>query len=153
MPFRRILFPTDFSPHAADAGKIAAELSQRYQAPLAVMHVVQFPGIVLPDGAVFAGPEVVVEVIAKVDKALAQAKLDLLAMGGFEVSARSEQGTPFVEIVRTAREGGFDLIVMGTHGRTGLRHALIGSVAEKVVRKAHCPVLTIRPQSHEFERP
>jgi nucleotide-binding universal stress UspA family protein len=153
MPFRRILFPTDFSPPAAEAGKIAAELSRLHQAPLTVMHVVQFPGIVLPDGAVFAGPEVVVEVMAKVDKALTAAKAELTAMGGFEVKARSEQGTPFVEIVRAARDGDFDLIIMGTHGRTGIKHALIGSVAEKVVRKAHAAVLTVRPPDQKFEKP
>ncbi|HWM86759.1 MAG TPA: universal stress protein, partial [Kofleriaceae bacterium] len=70
-----------------------------------------------------------------------------------EVGTNISQGVPFAEVVREAREGGFDLIVMGTHGRTGLRHALIGSVAEKVVRKAPCPVLTVRPPGQEFERP
>ena len=62
-------------------------------------------------------------------------------------------GTPFVEIVRHAKENDVDLIVMGTHGRTGLVHALIGSVAEKVVRKAPCPVLTVRPEGHQFIMP
>jgi nucleotide-binding universal stress UspA family protein len=63
------------------------------------------------------------------------------------------RGTPFVEIVRYAREQNVDLIVMGTHGRTGLEHALIGSVTEKVVRKAPCPVLTVRPEGHQFVMP
>jgi nucleotide-binding universal stress UspA family protein len=62
-------------------------------------------------------------------------------------------GTPFVEIVRYARERNMDLIVMGTHGRSGLAHALLGSVTEKVVRKASCPVLTVRPEGHQFVMP
>ena len=63
------------------------------------------------------------------------------------------QGSPFVEIVQSARENKIDLIVMGTHGRSGVQHMLIGSVAEKVVRKAGCPVLTVRPPDHQFTMP
>ena len=62
-------------------------------------------------------------------------------------------GTPFVEIVRTARAEGADLIIIGTHGRGAVAHALLGSVAEKVVRKAPCPVLTVRQGEHEFVAP
>jgi nucleotide-binding universal stress UspA family protein len=58
-----------------------------------------------------------------------------------------------VEIVRYAREADISLIAIATHGRTGLRHALFGSVAEKVVRKAPCPVLSIRPRDHKFDMP
>jgi nucleotide-binding universal stress UspA family protein len=64
-----------------------------------------------------------------------------------------EMGIPFVEIVRHARKKNIDLIVIGTHGRTGLDHMLLGSVAEKVVRKAPCPVLTVRPEGHQFVMP
>ena len=64
-----------------------------------------------------------------------------------------KNGPPFVEIVRYAKEEKFDLIVIGTHGRSGLAHMLLGSVAEKVVRKASCPVLTVRPEDHTFEMP
>jgi len=62
-------------------------------------------------------------------------------------------GRPFVEIVRLAREIPADLVVMGTHGRSGLRHALIGSVAERVVRKSPCPVLTVKQAGASFETP
>lgn len=63
------------------------------------------------------------------------------------------RGKPFVEIIIAAREKEADLIVMGTHGRTGLSHSLMGSVAEKVVRKAPCPVLTVKPRNYKFEAP
>ena len=62
-------------------------------------------------------------------------------------------GTPFVKIITVAREEDVDLIVMGTHGLTGLTHIPIGSVAEKVVRKAPCPVLTVKHPEHEFVMP
>jgi nucleotide-binding universal stress UspA family protein len=59
-------------------------------------------------------------------------------------------GNPYAEIVQYAEESGIDLIVVGTHGRGAFAHLLLGSVAEKVVRKAHCPVLTVRPAGHQF---
>ena len=62
-------------------------------------------------------------------------------------------GVPFLEIVKTAKERDVDLVVMGTHGRTGLSHVLIGSVAEKVVHHAHCPVLTIKHPQYQFVAP
>jgi glycine betaine transporter len=62
-------------------------------------------------------------------------------------------GVPFLEIVRAAKEKDVDLIVLGTHGRTGLSHALIGSVAEKVVHHAHCPVLSIKHPQYKFISP
>ena len=63
------------------------------------------------------------------------------------------RGAPFLETIRCAQELGVDLIVCGTHGRTGLKHALFGSVAEKIVRKAPCPVLSVRHPEHRFEMP
>ena len=62
-------------------------------------------------------------------------------------------GSPFVEVVRYARDEGVDLIVLGTHGRGAIAHMLLGSVAERVVRKAHCPVMTVRQPEHEFVMP
>jgi nucleotide-binding universal stress UspA family protein len=62
-------------------------------------------------------------------------------------------GPPFIGILRYAKEHDIDMIIMGTHGRTGLAHTMIGSVAERVVRKAPCPVLTVRPEGHQFVMP
>lgn len=69
------------------------------------------------------------------------------------VAPEIAEGKPFVEIIKAARNYDVDLIVMGTHGRTGLKSMLIGSVAEKVVRKAPCPVLTAKHPDYEFELP
>jgi nucleotide-binding universal stress UspA family protein len=63
------------------------------------------------------------------------------------------RGVPFVEIIRTAKDKNADMIVIGTHGRTGIDHMLFGSTAEKVVRKSHCPVLTVRMAGKEFKMP
>jgi nucleotide-binding universal stress UspA family protein len=63
------------------------------------------------------------------------------------------RGVPFVEIIKTAKEKNADLIVIGTHGRTGIDHMLFGSTAEKVVRKSYCPVLTVRIAGKEFKMP
>ena len=72
---------------------------------------------------------------------------------GKKIVKSTRQGPPFLEIIRYAKENEIDLIVLGTHGRTGLAHVLLGSVAEKVVRKASCPVLTVRSDEHQFAMP
>jgi nucleotide-binding universal stress UspA family protein len=85
-----------------------------------------------------------------VKEKLHQVERDAAQAGAGEVSSSLRQGAPFDEIIANAREGGFDLIVMGTHGGSGLKHVLLGSVAEKVVRKAPCAVLTVRlPQDDD----
>lgn len=76
-----------------------------------------------------------------------------IATDGLQVQPLVLNGVPFVEIVRCARDREADLIVLGTHGRSGLAHLLIGSVAERVVRKAPCPVLTVKHPEHEFVMP
>jgi nucleotide-binding universal stress UspA family protein len=73
--------------------------------------------------------------------------------GRISVEAVVLQGVPFAEIIKASKEYDIDLIVLGTHGRTGLSHAIMGSVAEKVVRKSPCPVLTVRHPEHDFVMP
>lgn len=151
---QRILVPTDFSPHSNEATAWAAELAGRFGAAITLVHVYQPVSMILPEGFVLKSAEEIASLMSSLDAALAEAR-DQLAAAAPQVKVDSTllEGAPFAEIVRHAREKGFDLIVIGTHGRTGLRHALLGSVAEKVVRKASCPVLTVRLEGHTFEHP
>lgn len=153
-PIRKILVPVDFSANAKEALAWAADLARRYDAAVTLAHVYQPISMTLPDGFVLSSAPALVDLLNQLDRALADARRDLTDVApGIKVDTQLLQGVPFAEIVRFAREGGYDLVVMGTHGRTGLKHALLGSVAEKVVRKAPCPVLTIRTAEHKFEHP
>ncbi len=149
LSINKILVPIDFSASSQEAMRFAAELAKRFDASVTVMHVYQVPGYVLPEGFLVAGPQTVTELTNSMQSALDTARRDLVAMGLAKVDSVLAQGTSHSEILRTAEAGGYDLIVMGTHGRTGLSHALLGSVAERVVRKATCPVLTIHAKPHE----
>lgn len=146
----RILVPTDFSEHSMQAIKYACEIADRFSAELHLLNVVQ--PVVLATPYAGAVPEEALYPVPGAEKELAE-----LTDPGFEklkaIERTVRMGTPFVEIVRHAKEHDIDLIVMGTHGRGVLMHALIGSVAERVVRKAPCPVLTVRPEGHQFVMP
>ena len=146
---RRILAPTDFSECAKRARSYATELAKRFDAELHMLHVVQ--PIALPT---YVGP--VLDNLHDLEEA-ARKELEEWEDPQFEPSMRLARrvvtGPPFVEILRYARQNEIDLIVVGTHGRAGLMHALVGSVAEKVVRKSPCPVLTVRPDEHQFVMP
>ncbi len=142
MKIRRILYPTDFSENAAAAWPYALQMAEQLGAEVLLLHVAPGP---YPAPETFLTAEQWREVFAAQRKE-AEAQLKTLASTAPEVRAQIlvTRGVPFLEIVRVAAERKADLIVMGTHGRTGLAHALMGSVAEKVVRMAACPVLTVR---------
>ncbi|HKQ64402.1 MAG TPA: universal stress protein [Methylomirabilota bacterium] len=124
LSFRNILFATDFSETSQVAGRTAAEFARHFGGRLHVLHVV--PLVTDPTPAA---------------PALQAAVLDLGA--GLSLVTASATGLAASEIVRYARRNAIDLIVMGTHGRTGFSRALLGSVAEAVTRRAGCPVLTV----------
>lgn len=151
---QRVLVPTDFSECSQLAVTYGCELAQRFGAELHLLHVVQDAFPLVPEAGMLTVSHV--EYMAQLIESSKQ-ELDRLPIPQTfqgRVSARTvEVGAPFVEIIRYAREQVIDLIVIGTHGRTGLVHMLMGSVAEKVVRKAPCPVLTVRPDEHEFVSP
>ena len=141
----KILVPVDFSPHAERAFNYATTLAQRFNATLGLVHVVEDPFVtgawnnevfVLDVGELFEG------LIANAEQRLAALTRSAAAVGLTAATAVTT-GRPAHTIVEHAKEGGFDLIVMGTHGRTGLSHVVMGSVAERVVRTAPCPVLTV----------
>ena len=141
-----ILVPVDFSPHAEYAFTYATRFAERFGAKLALLYVVD-------DSFVTGGwsseiyvsnvPELMENLIADADRRLATLKASAAALG-LTAETAVIRGRPAHAIVEHAKNGGFDLIVMGTHGRTGVSHVVMGSVAERVLRKAPCPVLTVR---------
>jgi nucleotide-binding universal stress UspA family protein len=139
-----ILFPTDFSSHAASAWPYAVGLARRGAAELHVLHVVTPPPmLVSPDGGVLASPALVEEVLAEAEGVVEELVGSAHAVG-VKTRTHTAIGDPASEIVACAEAEGIGLIVMSTTGRTGLARAFLGSVAERVVRRAPCPVLTIR---------
>jgi universal stress protein A len=137
--FKTILHPTDFSPSASEALQIAGSLAREHGAKLILLHVAQRPVSSVAGMPVPPPPPTV-------DWSGLRAELDALATGIKNVSVESRllEGEPASTIVDLAREVGADIIVIGSHGRTGLSRVLMGSVAEHVVRKADCPVLTVK---------
>jgi len=147
MNIQRILAPTDFSSCARAAVDYAIFLARTLGARVDVLHVWELPTNILPDWIVQAPgepPQAASALVAGV----ASRKLELLISelrSAFEnVHGANEQGDPTDTILRIAEKGAYDLIVVGTHGRSGLSKFWSGSVAEKVVRSAACPVLTLR---------
>lgn len=145
MKFERILLPTDFSEHARHAKDYAVALAREFGAELLVIHVVQLYSYVVDFGMENARQY---EAISGTLQKLLDGLLEELAAEPIQVTGRLVQGDPTAEIVRVATDEACDLIVMGTHGRGALEHVLLGSVAERVVRKAPCPVLTVRLPGH-----
>jgi universal stress protein A len=138
MKFRHILSPTDFSEHAKRAVISAFELAQRFRAKLSLLHVIEVPAYAIE----VALPLEYLERDARRELALSLSEADAAHV---DVTRLVELGVPYQRILETATAEQVDLIVMATHGRTGLGHLVLGSVAERVVRLAPCPVLTIRP--------
>jgi nucleotide-binding universal stress UspA family protein len=139
-PIRKILHPTDFSDPARAAFEMACALARDYGAELVVVHVDRPSPIFAPDGIVVGVPvEEPYELRAKLARVRpTDAKV--------KVTHRLLEGEPADQILKAARAEAADLIVLGTHGTTGLARLLMGSVAETVLRKAPCPVLTVRAQ-------
>jgi nucleotide-binding universal stress UspA family protein len=147
LPLKRILAPTDFSAHSHHALRSAAEMARQFGAKLVLLHVVSSEAL---EGIAKAHvpPHPVDSVYEDLTQEIREQFVSHVPSGlrkSLETEILVLSGVPFLEIIRVARLKGVDLIVMATHGRTGLSHALMGSVTEKVVRKAPCPVLSIRP--------
>lgn len=132
LAIRRILFPTDFSEASRRAGETALALARHFGARLVVLHVI--PPVTDPEPRRAALRSLAAELAADVP-----------------VETETVAGVPARQIAASASRHRIDLIVMGTHGRTGASHALLGSVAEAVLRRAPCPVLTVPAMLPERE--
>ena len=146
--WKRICCPVDFSDASRAALEVAADLAKRTAAQLTVLHAYPIPGYTFPDGSVVASPRMMQDLADQAERHLEEWRAQAAALvGAPRVTTQKAVGEPSAEIVSFAKSAGMDLVVVGTHGRTGLEHALMGSVAERVVRRAHCPVLTVRPSA------
>ena len=148
---KRILMPTDFSDPGKSALLYAVAFADQFGAAVDLLHVVSPP----PPGALLSSMPM--EELRNNMREQAEVQMEELHSTwedyAFPVNRIIVEGYPFVEIIRHANEHNADLIVMGTHGRGAIAHMLLGSVAEKTVRKAPCPVLTVRHPEHEFVHP
>jgi nucleotide-binding universal stress UspA family protein len=146
MQFRHILAPTDFSDYSKQAVASALELAKKFSAKLSILHVVELPPYPVEG---YVPPSVSVTFLEDLER---QASQDLAQIvpeaesAGVEVVRQVAVGSPYRKILDLAEAEHVDLIVMATAGRTGFSRLIMGSIAERVVRTASCPVLTIRPQ-------
>jgi nucleotide-binding universal stress UspA family protein len=152
---KNILVATDFGEAADSALCYGRELAGRFGATLHVLNVVENFYVTTFGAETYAAivPEMQRELDNAARKRLDEALIDSDGSGPPTKAAVVTSGSPAYAIVDYAREHGIDLIVMGTHGRGALAHLMMGSVAERVVRLASCPVLTVRHPEHEFVRP
>jgi len=154
--FNKIVAATDFSEDSALALDYAEDLARKFGAEIILLHVDQ------PLAPVMISPEIgpamdvgAMSRIAEEQRLIAQRELDKIVQrlrdSGLKARSLLKVGAPFLEILRAAVGENASLVVMGTHGRTGLAHVLMGSVAERVVQKSPIPVLTIRHPDRKFK--
>jgi nucleotide-binding universal stress UspA family protein len=143
MSFQKILCAVDFSPSARAALELAAKMAIRSGGSLTLLHVYEIPAsIAFPEVSLDAG--FLQPIVEEAQRELAAWRAEAEKLGVAKVDTLNVRGTPWSEVVDQAKAGSYDVIVIGTHGRTGLKHVLLGSVAERVVRHASCAVLVAR---------
>jgi universal stress protein A len=144
---QKIVCPVDFSNCAQQALSYAVDLALQFGAELSIVHAYEDPtAYVTPmpmSGYVGPTADVLLELRKQLELRLEESKSQV-AKAGVNVRGELLEGAPYRVVLDWAKEWGADLIVIGTHGHTGFTHALLGSVTERVVRMATCPVLTIR---------
>jgi universal stress protein A len=148
----KVLHPTDFSDCASEALTKAVDLVQKLGGEVVLLQVlIETP---LYGEGMLGMPNVqsIYDAQRKWAEETLEARVGELRTRGIEASWRVQTGVPVEEIVQMAARERADMIVMGTHGRTGLNRALLGSVAERVIRLAPCPVLTVRQSKAEVAR-
>jgi len=145
MNARKILCPIDFSPGSKQAMRWATQLATTTGAEIVLFHSWYIPPLAYGGGHLVVPPTLLQDVSDDAKRGLDEAVLEVKALGATRVSAKLASGLPWTMIVNELDDPSYDLVVVGTHGRTGLSRILLGSVAEKVVRHAPCSVLTVRP--------
>ena len=150
--FKKILYPVDFSDYAEEIMEYATTIASRFDSELHLIHIIPNLNYFTPYES-FLTPENLVAVERNIESEVDKDFVKLVEKITVPVKKVIRTGVTFLEIIDYIKEAGIDLVVMGTHGRSGIEHILIGSVAEKVVRKAPCPVLTVRPKSVRFSMP
>lgn len=142
-PFRTILAAVDFSEASDAAIETAIELAKRFEASLHAVHCFELPIPAVSPYEVAIPDQYLEDSRRAAQDRLAEA-VERGASQGVEMSSHLEEGSPSAAVVRVAERIGADLIVMGTHGHTGLKHLVLGSVAERTLRHAPCSVLTVK---------
>lgn len=144
-----ILVPIDFSDNSKKALRYALPLAEQFKASITLLYVVE-PAVFPSDFGFgqMSFPDVEKEMHDKAEAELRQLVTDLNAK--VPITPVIKSGIPFVEVTTFAADEKVDLIILATHGRTGVEHILFGSTAEKIIRKAPCPVLVVRAEEHEF---
>jgi universal stress protein A len=145
---KQVLVPIDFSEFSSMASRYAVQFAMQFNATIFLIYVLEQPSFISgTEGVVIPLPE---------GELINRAKNKLAALAADEikdlvpVKTEVRIGTPYEEIVKFARELQTDLIILATHGHTGLKHILLGSTAERVVRHAPCPVLVVREKENKF---
>lgn len=148
LDLKRILVAVDFSETAGKAFDYALSLARVFEAEVIALHVLEDPILYAP-----TTDQAYRDAFERTIHGKMEELLNRHGIEGVQVSSASKHGSPFFEIIQYAQNEHCDLIVMGTLGQGPIKHMLLGSVAEKVVRKAPCPVLVVRPDEHEFVAP
>lgn len=150
--FKKILCPIDFSEFTDEILEYALDITKKFNAELHLIHVIPNLNYFTPYESFFT-PENLIVVEQNLETEVNKDFDNVMKKIDIPVKKIIKTGAAFVEIIDYVKSESIDLVIMGTHGRTGIEHILIGSVAEKVVRKSPCPVLTIRPKSQKFKMP
>lgn len=150
--FKKILCPVDFSEFTDEILAYAVSVAKHFNAELHLIHVIPNLNYFTPYES-FLTPENLVAIERNIEGEVGRDFDKITKKLDFPFQRIIKTGVTFVEIIDYVKDKDIDLVVMGTHGRSGLEHILIGSVAEKVVRKSPCPVLTVRPKNKAFKMP
>lgn len=147
--FDRVLLPTDGSEQAKPAVEMALDLAEIHDATLYVLYFVDQPTSVAGMGEGFSGLDDLLDALEKRGHEATKAIVEQAKGRNIETIAAVRRGNPHDDILNYAEDNNIDLIVMGTHGRTGVKRALLGSVTETVVRHSEIPVLTVHRDPEE----